>query len=100
MFVERFSKREKITFYTHWPQPKGFAGHIEDMSLRGLRLVTAEELTEGQCIKIVSDIVETVAQVTHRIHERRGWTRKCVAGVSFITLRFGQSVGCFVSNRV
>jgi len=98
--IERFGKRKKITFYTRWPQPKGLIGHIEDMSLHGLRLVTSEALAEGQCIKIVSDVVETVAQVTHSSFERRGWTKRCVAGVSFITLRFGRAVGGFVSNRV
>jgi hypothetical protein len=98
--IERFGKRKKVTFYTRWPQPKGLTGHIEDMSLHGLRLVTPEALTEGQCIKIVSDVVETVAQVTHSSFEHRGWTKRCVAGVSFITLRFGRSVGGFVSNRV
>lgn len=98
--IERFGKKKKITFYTRWPQPEGLIGHIEDMSLHGLRLVTSEALAEGQCIKIVSDVVETVAQVTNSSFERRGWTKRCVAGVSFITLRFGRSVGGFVSNRV
>jgi c-di-GMP-binding flagellar brake protein YcgR len=90
----------RITYYTHWPQQKGFSGRIEDLSLNGLRLVTAQGLTEGQCTKIVSDVVQAVAQVTNTLYERRGWSRRCVAGASFITLRFGQSVGAFVSDRV
>jgi curved DNA-binding protein CbpA len=98
--VERIGKRQKVTYYTHWPQQKGFAGRIEDISLNGMRLVSRHDLSEGQCIKIVSDVVEAVAQVTHRLYERRGWSRQCVAGVSFITLRFGKSVGGFVSDRV
>ena len=98
--IERIEKQQRIYFYTHWPQQKGHTGYIEDMSLNGLRLVARQDLVEGQCIKIVSDVVEAVAQVTHRLYERRGWTRRCVAGMSFITLRFGQSVGGFVSDRV
>ena len=98
--IERIEKQQRIYFYTHWPQQKGHTGYIEDMSLNGLRLVARQDLAEGQCIKIVSDVVEAVAQVTHRLYERRGWTKRCVAGMSFITLRFGQSVGGFVSNRV
>lgn len=98
--VERIGKRQKVTFYTHWPQQKGLAGHIEDISLTGLRLVTRHDLTKGQRIKIASDVVEAVANVTHCMHERRGWTTRCVAGVKFVTLRFGRTVGGFVSNRV
>ncbi len=98
--VERIGKRTRVTYYTHWPQRRAYSGHIEDISLNGLRLVTARDLTEGQCIKIVSDIVQAVAQVTNILYERRGWSTRCVAGASFVTLRFGRSVGAFVSNRV
>lgn len=98
--VERIGKQKAVTYYTQWPQQKGFVGRIEDLSLNGLRLVTAEDLAEGQCIKIVSDVLHAVAQVTNIRHERRGWSTRCVAGVSFITLRFDRSVGGFVSNRV
>jgi len=98
--VQRVGKRTRIRYYTHWPQSRAYTGRIEDMSLNGMRLVTRQDLAEGQCIKIVSDVVEAVAQVTHTRYKRRGWSRRCVAGVSFVTLRFGRSVGGFVSNRV
>ena len=98
--VERIGKRTRVSYYTHWPQRRAYNGHIEDMSLNGLRLVTAQDLAEGQCIKIVSDIVQAVAQVTNILYERRGWSTRCVAGASFVTLRFGRSVGAFVSSRV
>lgn len=98
--VERFDKKQKITFYTRWPQRRGFRGHTEDISLNGLRFATRRDLKEGQRIKIVSNFVEAVAHVTHCTHERRGWMTHCVAGVSFITLRFVRSVGGFVSDHV
>lgn len=98
--IERIGKRMRISYYTRWPQPRAHSGRIDDISLNGLRLVTRQSLTEGQRIKIVSDVVQAVAQVTHTIYERRGWGKRCVAGVSFVTLRFGRSVGGFVSNRV
>ena len=98
--VERFGRKRKITFYTHWPQRRGFSGRTEDISLHGLRFSTRRDLRAGQRIKIVSDIVEAVAHVTHCERRRRGWAMHCVAGVSFITLRFVQSVGGFVSDRV
>ena len=98
--VERIGKRQPVTFYTSWPQASGLEGHIEDISLNGLRLVTNFDLIEGQRIKIVSDVVQAIARVSHAVVERRGWTHHCVAGVSFLTLRFGRSVGGFVSSRV
>lgn len=98
--VVRIGKRQKITYYTHWPQARGYAARIEDISLNGLRLVTRGDLVEGQRIKIVSGVVEAVANVTYCMQERRGWTTRRVAGVSFLTLRFVRSVGGFVSNRV
>ena len=98
--VERIDKRRQITFYTRWPQAEGFAGHTEDISLNGLRFVTKQELAEGQRIKIVSEVVESVAHVTHCFYERHGWTTWCIAGVSFVTLRFVRSVGGFVSDRI
>ena len=98
--IERIEKRQRVVYFTHWPQQTGHTGYIEDMSLNGMRLVSRHDLVEGQCIKIVSDLVEAVAQVTHRLYERRGWTTRCVAGLSFVTLRFGRSVGGFVSDRV
>ena len=98
--IERIRKHQRAHYFTHWPQPEGHTGYIEDMSLHGLRLVTRQDLVEGQCIKIVSDALEAVAQVTHRLYERHGWTTRCVAGMSFVTLRFARSVGGFVSDRV
>ena len=97
--IERIGKKKKITFYTHWPQRRGFKGHTEDISLNGLRFSTRRDLKAGQRIKIVSNLIEAVAHVTHSAHERRGWTTHCVAGVSFITLRFVRSIGGFVSDR-
>ncbi len=98
--VERFGRKRRITFYTHWPQRHGFSGRTEDISLHGLRFSTRREIRAGQRIKIVSDLVEAVAHVTHSARERRGWATLCIAGVSFITLRFVRSVGGFVSDRV
>ncbi len=98
--VERISKRQAIRFYTQWPQPSAYRGDTEDISLNGMRFSTTHELKAGQRIKIVSNVVEAVAQVSHCSEQRRGWRIKSVAGVSFVTLRFVRSVGGFVSDKV
>ena len=98
--VERIDKRQAVTFFTKWPQARGHIGHTEDISLNGLRLITKRDLIVGQRIKIVSGLLESIAEVSHAAHERHGWTTVCVAGVAFVTLRFSTSVGGFVSRRV
>ncbi|MDH3430780.1 MAG: J domain-containing protein [Gammaproteobacteria bacterium] len=98
--VTRIDKRQTITFYTQWPQAAGFIGHTEDISLNGLRLITKHDLQTGQRIKIVSTVLEAVASVTHSMYERQGWSKLCVAGVAFATLRFARSVGGFISDEV
>ena len=98
--IERIDKRQPITFFTGWPQKPGFDGRIEDISLNGLRMVSKQELVKGQRIKIVSDVVEAVATVTHCMHTGGAWSKQSVVGVSFITLRFVRSVGGFVSSHV
>lgn len=98
--IERIDKQQAIKFFTNWPQAPGFDGRIEDISLNGLRMVSEQKLVRGQRIKIVSDVVEAIATVTHCMNTRNGWSRQWVVGVSFITLRFGRSVGGFVSSHV
>lgn len=98
--VHRMDRRRNIIFYTHWPQSGGFTGQTEDISLHGLRFATTQALNKGRYIKIVSEIIEAVANVRHCVYERRGRTTRCVAGVSFVTLRLAQSVGGFVSERI
>jgi len=98
--VERIDKSQAMTFYTHWPQGKGFAGQMEDISLTGLRFSTLHNLKEGQRLKIESIALQAIAHVTNCRYERRGWKTLCIAGVSFVTLRFAHSVGGFVSTHV
>jgi len=98
--ILRIDKQQDITFYTQWPQASGFAGRTEDISLNGLRFVTSHELKEGQHIKIVSEFLEAVASVTNCNYSRDGLNARCVAGVSFATLRYLKSMGGFVSSHV
>jgi len=98
--ILRIDKQQDITFFTQWPQSGGFTGRTEDISLHGLRFATQQELQEGQCIKIVSEFLEAVANVTNCSYSRDGWKVQCKAGVSFVTLRYLKSVGSFVSSHV
>lgn len=98
--VQRIQKRQVIRFFTRWPQHRGFRGRTEDVSLQGLRFTTRRDLSVGQRIKIVSNVMDAVATVTHCSRVDSGWRIRNVAGVAFVTLRFAKSVGGFVSERV
>jgi len=98
--VDRIGKRLRVTFFTQWPQASGFAGQTEDISPNGLRLATKHSLAKGQRIKICSSVFDAVGSVANCAPESRGWSTKYVAGVSFITLRFIDSAGAFISRRV
>ena len=71
--------------------------HMIESGVGYLGVVNRRELVG---ILTEHDIVQAVAQVTNIRYERRGWSTRCVAGASFVTLRFGRSVGAFVSSRV
>jgi curved DNA-binding protein CbpA len=98
--VTRIDKSQEIVFFTQWPQAAGFSGQTEDISLNGMRFVTQASMAQGQYIKIVSEIAEAVAQVSNFSRRRRGLSITNVAGVAFVTLRFRQSLGGFVSERI
>lgn len=98
--VARFNKGQDIVFFTRWPQAPGFNGRSEDMSVTGMRFTTRTSLAVGQYIKIDSDVATAVALVTNTNRRRRGIRVGLVAGVAFVTLRFNQSLGRFVSETI
>lgn len=97
--IARVQKRQNITYYTHWPQSKGYRGQTEDVSLHGLRFVTKRNIRQGNRIKIVSNDLDAIATVMHCDHKRGGWRPQCVVGVSFESLRFAKTIGSFLSAR-
>ncbi len=94
--VARIQRRHPIVVFTEWPE-KGTAGETQDISLNGMRFVSARPLATGQCIKIDGNLLQAIARVTHCSEQAANtW----VVGVAFVTLRFSQSQGSFVSAKV
>ena len=98
--VQRLDKQLKLTFFTHWQQARGYAARTEDLSPHGLRMVTRSHVRVGQRIRLVSNVLDAVGDVTHCVPRHLRWRTENVAGVAFLTLRFARSVGGFVSRRV
>ena len=97
--VQRLSKRLELKFFMHWQQHKGFVARTEDISPQGLRMVTRRDVHSGQRIRLVSNILEAVGDITHCVPRHTRWRTENVAGVAFVTLRFARSIGGFVSRR-
>lgn len=98
--VARIDKSQDITLYTEWPQAVGFRGRTEDISLNGMRFVTQASIVAGQHIKIVSPTVDAIAQVSNLGQRGQPPRGTNVVGVAFVTLRFNQSLGGFVSEKI
>lgn len=98
--VRRVNKQLNLMFFTHWQQRRGFAAKMEDLSPRGLRMVTRSDVSAGQRIRLISDVVDAVGEVTHCVPRHFRWRTENVAGVAFLTLRFARSAGGFVSRHV
>lgn len=98
--VARIDKRQAITYFTTWPQQSPHTARTEDISLKGMRIVTEAALIAGQTIKIAGPAVDATALVTHCKRARRRGSTVHVSGIAFVTCRFSQAVGRFVSDRI
>ena len=96
----RVDKQLDLMFFTHWQQLRGFPARTEDMSPQGLRMVTSSDVRVGQRIRLISDVVDAVGDVTHCFPRQLGWRAETVAGIAFLTMRFARSAGGFVSRHV
>lgn len=93
--IERLPKRQIIRFYTGWPGHP-HTGCTRDISLNGMQFETLVSLERNQLLKVDCDVCRVTARVAHTTSE----AELCIAGVEFITLRFEQTQGTFVSTRV
>jgi hypothetical protein len=98
--IARVKQYSLIVFYTHWPQRRGYRGTIRDLSPHGLQFTAAKPLRQNQVIKINSDTLEAIARIAscEPLPDSTGHDLRI--GGEFITLRFTQSRGTFVSEEV
>jgi len=94
--IARVSNKQSLIFCTHWPQSEPCAGQADDISLNGMKFHSNTSLQEGQIIKIESQVLRSVARVTHCQQQRNGYWK---TGVQFVSLCFIQSRGSFISGR-
>lgn len=97
--LSRIPKHRDIYLYVTWPQPEPFVGEMRDISLNGMQFVAGMRLQSNQIIKIDCKELRALGRVAHTapdIDDIARWS----TGVEFLTLRFRESRGSFVSARV
>jgi curved DNA-binding protein CbpA len=94
--LSRIPKQHPIDIYVTWPQHDPATGYMRDLSLNGMQFSTAFRLQPNQIVKIICSELHALARVAHTnrdIDTADRW----ITGVEFLTLRFRQIRGSFVS---
>ena len=94
--IQRINKEWPLMFYTSWPHQESFSGKTRNVSLNGMQLVTAAQLEINQLIKIDSKELYAVARIVNHQQFDQEWRY----GLEFLTLRFHQAHGTFVSLEI
>lgn len=97
--LKRIPKQRGVEIRVTWPQPLPHTGEMRDVSLNGMSFVTAVELALEQIVRIDCTELRALGRVAHvapdpvdRLLRR--------TGVEFLTLKFWQVRGSFVSAEV
>ncbi len=93
--VERLKKHGKLKYYSIWPQ-KGKEAEMLDISLKGLRFTSNEELKPGTTVKLSSPLLRAIAIVKDIQARGSSYT----VGVKFLSVTFAKTKGTFVSSVV
>ena len=98
--VERIARQMRIVFYTAWPQQRGHAGVVQDISPMGMQFVTEISPRKDMHIKVECPTCSAVASVTN--FEKRPFLAGMawVVGVEFVTILFRETRGSFVSLKI
>jgi hypothetical protein len=94
--LQRTSHHAPIRYFDHPKETTGKTGNPRDLSPQGMQFSSNCQLDENQIIKIVSVVLSAVARVTYcRQHNGR---KEFAVGVEFLTLRFHEHTGIFISE--
>jgi curved DNA-binding protein CbpA len=95
--LSRIPKQHPIDIYVTWPQ-EPVAGEMRDLSLNGMQFACSIRLQPNQIVKIDSSELRALGRVAHTETEGSA-VERWIAGIEFLTLRFRQIRGSFVSTE-
>jgi hypothetical protein len=93
--LNRIPKRHGIDVWVTWPQSAPLRSEMRDLSLNGMQFMSPVRLLENQVVRIDCSELRALARVAHI--ERDKVSGGFTVGVEFMTLRFRQIRGSFVS---
>ena len=97
--LSRIPKQHAIDIYVTWPQAEPAIAQMRDLSLNGMQFSSVIRLQPNQIVKIICSELHALARVAHTnrdIDTADRW----ITGAEFLTLRFRQIRGSFVSAEV
>jgi hypothetical protein len=98
--IERINKEWIVRFYNAWPSTQAHIGKTRNVSLNGMQLITPESLDISQVVKIISSELDAVANVVNRQLGSNENSVEWSYGLEFLTLRFHQTNGTFISLEI
>jgi hypothetical protein len=96
--LNRIPKKHGVDLWVTWPQAAPIRGSMRDLSLNGMQFVSAVRLQPNQVVRIDCSELRALGRIAHIERDRETGAFK--AGVEFLTLRFRQVRGSFVSAEV
>lgn len=97
--LNRIPKQHGIDIWVTWPQAAPIRGEMRNLSLNGMSFVAPVPLQLNQVVRIDCSELRTLARVAHSERDSEGGMG-FHTGVEFLTLRFRQVRGSFVSAEV
>lgn len=94
--ARRIDHHADVDLMLEWPHRNRYRAEVIDLSPTGMRFVAKQNLTIGNVVKIESEALCAVASVTNCQLDAR--LEGYAIGVQFLTLRFRNSRGGFVSE--
>jgi hypothetical protein len=95
--IQRRSHSGPLQVFTSPEDPAGYPCHTRDLSPAGLQFASPTPLTPNQIIRIDSKVLSATIRVTHCLKDS-GHSGYIVGG-AFLTLRFHENRGTFVSEN-
>jgi hypothetical protein len=96
--LNRIPKRQRVDIYVAWPQ-QPLTAEMRDLSLNGMQFVSAIRLQPNQVVKIECSELHALGRVAHTKPDEETPDRWST-GIEFLTLRFRQLRGSFVSAKI
>jgi hypothetical protein len=94
--LRRIPKRHAIDIWVTWPQTAPVQAEMRNLSLNGMSFSSAVRLQPNQVVRIDCSELRALGRVAHVERDSEDYQRFSV-GIEFLTLRFRQVRGSFVS---